>query len=79
MTQAQLDLQTQLEQTPSDLTTQPLSNDSPILFLEPIDQVHTHVKYKLNKRNITPPLQKIKLLQIIHKKHHYHRKRNKRS
>ena len=45
MTQAQLDLQTidlqtQLEQIPSDLTTQPLFNDSPILFLESLYQVH---------------------------------------
>ena len=42
MTQAQLDLQNQLEQTSSDLTTQPLFNDSPVLFLEPIDQVNAH-------------------------------------
>ena len=39
MTQSQLDLQTQLEQTSSDLTTQPLFNDSPILFLDPLDLV----------------------------------------
>ena len=40
MTQAQLDLhnlQTQLQQPSSDLTTQPLLNDSPTLFLEPLD------------------------------------------
>ena len=47
MTQAQLDLQTtdlqtQLEQTPSCLTTQHLFNDFPILFLESLDQVHAH-------------------------------------
>ena len=45
MTQAQLhlhNLQTQLVQTPSDLTTQPVFNDSPVLFLEPIDNVHAH-------------------------------------
>ena len=45
MTPAQLDLptidlQTQLEQVPSDLTAQSLFNDSPILFLESFDQVH---------------------------------------
>ena len=38
MTQAQIDLQTQLEQTSSDRTTHPLFNDSPVLFLENMDQ-----------------------------------------
>ena len=39
MTQAQLDLQNQLEQTENtDLTTQPLFNDSPVLFLDAMDQ-----------------------------------------
>ena len=41
MIQAQLDLQTQLEQTSSDLTTHPLFNDSPILFLETMVQNQT--------------------------------------
>ena len=40
MTQAHLDLQ--LEPSSSDLTTQPLFNDSPVLFLENIDQVNAH-------------------------------------
>ena len=35
MTQAQIDLQTQLEQaTPTDLITRPLSNESPVLYIE---------------------------------------------
>ena len=35
MTQAQIDLQTQLEQaTPTDLITRPLSNDSPVLYID---------------------------------------------
>ena len=42
MTQAQKDLQTQLEQTPSDLTTHPLFNDSPVVFLETMDQTQTN-------------------------------------
>ena len=42
MTQAQLDLQNQIEQTFSDLKTQPLFIDSTILFLEPIDQLNSH-------------------------------------
>ena len=40
MTQARFDLQNQLEQTFSDLTTQPVFNDSLGLFLEPIDQIN---------------------------------------
>ena len=45
MTQAQFDLhnlQTQLEQTLSDLTTLPLFNDSPVPILDPIDNVNAH-------------------------------------
>ena len=42
MTQAQIDLQQQLEQASSDLATQPLFNDSPVLFLETSDQVNDH-------------------------------------
>ena len=39
MTQAQLDLQTQLEQaTRTDLTTKPLLNDSPVLYIETSEQ-----------------------------------------
>ena len=41
MTQAQLDRQTQLEQTSSDLTTHPLFRDYPIPFLATMDQNQT--------------------------------------
>ena len=34
MTQAQIDLQNQLEQTTADLTTRPLSSDSPVLYID---------------------------------------------
>ena len=40
MALAQLDLQAQLEQTSFDLTTQPLSNDTLALFLDPIEILH---------------------------------------
>ena len=40
MTQAQLGLQNQQEKTFSNLITQLFFNDSPVLFLEPIDQVN---------------------------------------
>ena len=37
--QAQIDLQKQLEQaTPTDLTTRPLFNDSPVLYIETSEQ-----------------------------------------
>ena len=55
MTPAQLDLptidllQTQLEQVPSDLTAQSLFNDSPILFLESLDQVHAHASEQVEQ------------------------------
>ena len=34
MTQAQVDLQNQLEQATADLTTRPLLNDSPVLYID---------------------------------------------
>ena len=42
MTQAQIDLQTQLEQTSSNLTTHPLFNHFPVLFPETLDQTNTN-------------------------------------
>ena len=48
MTQAQRDLQTQLEQTSSDLTTHPLFNDSPVLFLETLDPTQTNTNPTTN-------------------------------
>ena len=41
MTQAQLDLQTQLDQNATNITTSPLFIDSPVLFLESVDQSTT--------------------------------------
>ena len=62
MTQAQLDLQTQLEQTSSDLTTRHLFNDSPVLFLDPLDQVPSHTSeqveqtgHNTSSKDHTPP------------------------
>ena len=53
MTQAHLDLQ--LEPSYSDLTTQPLFNDSPVLFLETIDQVHDHPSEQVEQIDHTTP------------------------
>ena len=59
MTQAQIDLQTQLEQaTPTDLITRPLSNDSLVLYIETSEQTpptfleqmeHTKVEHENSK------------------------------
>ena len=59
MTQAQIDLQTQLEQaTPTDLITRPLTNDSPVLYIETSEQTpptfleqmeHTKVEHENSK------------------------------
>ena len=41
MTQAQVDLQNQLEQATADLTTRPLLNDSPVLFIDTSEPLPT--------------------------------------
>ena len=41
MTQAQVDLQNQLEQATSDLTTRPLLNDSPVLYIDTSEPIPT--------------------------------------
>ena len=41
MTQAQIDLQNQLEQATADLTTRPLLNDSPVLYIDTSDSEPT--------------------------------------
>ena len=61
MTQAQLDLQNQLEQTNNtDLTTQPLINDSTVLFR---DAMENSSSILLNKLNIRLHQKNIKHLQ----------------
>ena len=53
MTQAHLDLQ--LEPSSSDLTTQPLFNVSPVLFLEPIDQGNAQPSEEIEQIEQTTP------------------------
>ena len=60
MTQAQRDLhnlQRQLEQPSSDLTTQPFLNDSPPLFLEPLDTFEPNepTEHTTSSKIHTPP------------------------
>ena len=63
MTQAQVDLQKQLEQATADLTTRPLSNDSSLLYIDPseptpsksLEQMeHTKIEHETSKIP-TPP------------------------
>ena len=53
MTEAHLDLH--LEPSSSDLTTEPLFNDSPVLFLETIDQVNAHPSEQIEQIEHTTP------------------------
>ena len=62
MTQAQIDLQTQLEQaTPSDLITRPLSNDSPVLYIDTSEKTPP---------TFLEPILLHKMILIIHNRHH---------
>ena len=63
MTQAQLELQKQLEQATADLTTRPLLNDSPVLYIDTSEQTpsnsleqmeHTKIEHDTSKIP-TPP------------------------
>ena len=55
MTQAQIDLQKQLEQTTEDLTTRPLLNDSPVLYIDSFEQMeHKKIEHDTSKIP-TPP------------------------
>ena len=63
MTQAKIDLQKQLEQATADLTTQPLLNDSPVLYIDTSEQTpsksfdqieHTKIEHDTSKTP-TPP------------------------
>ena len=63
MTQAQFDLQKQLEQATADLTTPPLLNDSPVLYIDTSEQTpsnsfeqmeHTKIEHDTSKIHIPP-------------------------
>ena len=53
MTKAHLDLQKQLEPSSFDFTTQPLFNDSPVLFLETLDHVNAHASEQIEQTEHT--------------------------
>ena len=74
LTQAQIDLQTQLEQaTPTDLITRPLSNDSPVLYIETSEQTPPIFLNQWNKQKLKTKIQNLllhKMILIIHNRHH---------
>ena len=61
-TQEQIDLQNQLEMHTADLITKPLSNDSPVLFLDTKETTDDPIP---DLRDIKIFLQKIKHLRIM--------------
>ena len=73
MTQAQIDIQTQLEQaTPTDLITRPLSNDSPVLYIETFLLLQLFLN-KWNTQKLNTKIQNLllqKMILIIHNRHH---------
>ena len=63
MTEAQVDLQDQLEQATADLTTRPLLNDSPVLYIDTSEPILTtsleqmeHEKIEQDTSKISTPL-----------------------
>ena len=74
MTQAQIDLQTQLEQaTPTDLITRPLSNDSPVLYIETSEQTPPTFLEPMEHTKDEHEIQNLllhKKILIIHNRHH---------
>ena len=72
MTQAQLDLQKQLEHAAADLTTIPLLNDSPVLYIDTSETISSNpIEQTEPKMNMI--LQKFLLhlmTLIIHTPHH---------
>ena len=71
--QVQLDLQTQLDQaTPTDLITRPLSNDSPVLYIETSEQLPPTFLEQITQKWNTK-IQNLllhKMILILHKQHH---------
>ena len=66
MTKAQVDLQNQLEQARADLTTRPLPNDSPALYIDTSEPIPTtsleqmeHKKIEQDTSKVSTPLNDI--------------------
>ena len=71
--QAHVDLQSQLEQSTADLTTRPLLNDSPVLYIETSEQTPpTFLEQMEHTKVENTKIQKLLLhmmMLIIHKQH----------
>ena len=77
MTQAQVDLQNQLEQATADLTTRPLLNDSPVLYFDTSEPIPTTSLEQMEQEKIELIHRKFLLrsmISIIHTEHHLLRK-----
>ena len=59
MTQAQVDLQNQLEQATSDLTTRPLLNDSPVLYIDTSEPIPTTSLEQMEQETIEHATSKV--------------------
>ena len=59
MTQAQVDLQNQLEQATSDLTTRPLLNDSPVLYTDTSEPIPTTSLEQMEQEKIEHDTSKV--------------------
>ena len=59
MTQAQIDLQSQLEQATADLTTRPLLNDSPVLYIDTSEPSPTNSLEQMEQTKIEHDTSKV--------------------
>ena len=77
MTQAQVDLQNQLEQATADLTTRPLLNDSPVLYIDTSEPIPTTSLEQMEQEKLNTIHRKFLLrsmTSIIHTQHQLLRK-----
>ena len=70
MTQAQIDLQKQLEQATADLTTRPRLNDSPVLYIDTSDPTPSNFLEQRNTQKLNTKIQKFLLRLMILIVHH---------
>ena len=78
ITQAQVDLQNQLEHATSDLATRPLLNDSPVLYIDTSEPIPTTSLEQMEQEKIEHDTSKVfqlhSMILIIHTEHHPLRK-----
>ena len=77
MTQAQVDLQNQLEQAASDLITRPLLNDSPVLYIDTSERIPTTSLEQMEQEKLNMIHRKFQfylMILIIHTQLHLLRK-----